>query len=294
MSIPKIRVAEIEAGLQRLVKGRIYDVPALPHSAVYRPETSSLRIEIAGTTYTVRKGGLAALPRGTAHRLHLDTKAAGPFDTLAPPFKQVLASPPANLPGNNIVFCARVPTAANPLPDVVPEILLLSKQEMRKAHRLDDTFDLLRHHALSDGPNRQIILRRLAEICATIFLEIILGQYKRQGIDLHAAAKDVCIRAVLNAIHADASRKWDLQSLGAVAGLSRSSFIERFKASTGHTPLAYLANFRISLAAGMLREQHRTIAEIAHSVGYDTDSAFAKAFRRHMGQGPAAYRSDQH
>lgn len=72
--------------------------------------------------------------------------------------------------------------------------------------------------------------------------------------------------------------------------MSRSAFAERFTQLIGAPPMRYLTNWRMQLAAGKLRESRRTIAQIAFDVGYESEAAFTRAFRREMGQPPAAFR----
>jgi AraC-like DNA-binding protein len=79
-------------------------------------------------------------------------------------------------------------------------------------------------------------------------------------------------------------------TLAAAAGMSRSAFAVRFKELLAETPLEYLTNWRMYKATGLLQDDHRTLSEIAKSVGYDSDAAFSKTFKRIFGVAPREYR----
>jgi AraC-like DNA-binding protein len=72
--------------------------------------------------------------------------------------------------------------------------------------------------------------------------------------------------------------------------MSRSAFAERFTSLIGAPPMRYLTNWRMQVAASKLRDTHQNIAQIAFDVGYESEAAFTRAFRREMGQPPAAWR----
>ncbi|MEZ6317263.1 MAG: helix-turn-helix transcriptional regulator [Phycisphaerales bacterium] len=97
-------------------------------------------------------------------------------------------------------------------------------------------------------------------------------------------------RHVLGLVHARPGFPWTLPSLAAEAGLSRSSFAERFLSVVGCTPAAYLRTVRVVRAAELLRTTTRPISQVAHAVGYASESAFTGAFRRWSGMTPGEYR----
>ncbi|KQQ40085.1 AraC family transcriptional regulator [Duganella sp. Leaf126] len=99
------------------------------------------------------------------------------------------------------------------------------------------------------------------------------------------------LRRALSAMHADVARRWTLRDLAAVAGMSRSSFAAHFERVTGDTPIAYLTRWRMVLAADRLTGSSRALADIAASVGYESESAFGAAFKRVMDSSPRRYRA---
>jgi AraC-like DNA-binding protein len=85
-------------------------------------------------------------------------------------------------------------------------------------------------------------------------------------------------------------RGWTVDALGRAVGLSRSALVDRFNALVGQPPMTYLTNWRIQLATHLLRESHISVAGIAAQVGYASETAFNRAFRRVVGVPPAAWR----
>jgi AraC-like DNA-binding protein len=105
-----------------------------------------------------------------------------------------------------------------------------------------------------------------------------------------AALRDPTLGRALHAIHEHPARDWTVARLAAEAGQSRSAFAAAFTRTLGQTPLAYLARWRMTLAAGLLRETALRIPEIAQRVGYRNPYAFSTAFRRITGSPPGAER----
>jgi AraC-like DNA-binding protein len=91
-------------------------------------------------------------------------------------------------------------------------------------------------------------------------------------------------------MHQHPGKPWTLESLATDLGMSRSAFAARFSALVRQTPMQYLTACRIEQARQMLRETRLSIAAIAEKVGYGSEAAFGKAFKRRVGVGPGIYR----
>jgi AraC-like DNA-binding protein len=104
------------------------------------------------------------------------------------------------------------------------------------------------------------------------------------------ALGDVQIGSALGFIHQSPELGWTVQSLAAKVAMSRSAFASRFARLVGEPPLAYVTRWRMQKAAGLLRQSSATLADIAERVGYDSEAAFSKAFKRAVGTAPGAYR----
>lgn len=134
------------------------------------------------------------------------------------------------------------------------------------------------------------MLARLAEL---VFAEVMRRYFENVPANEKgwlAAVNDAQVSRVLKLIHGEPKRDWTVAALGKAAGISRSALADRFAAMVGESPMRYLANWRMQLAKRLLRDSGQNIAEIAAQVGYESEAAFNRAFRRLVGKPPAAWR----
>jgi len=134
------------------------------------------------------------------------------------------------------------------------------------------------------------VLAKLAEV---LFIEVLRLYTNEQGDGLTgwlAGVRDRIIGAALTAMHKDPARAWTLNELARTAGTSRSVLAERFQQLVGTPPMLDLTQWRMLLAANLLRHSNAPLASIAEDVGYQTDTAFSRAFRREYGAPPATWR----
>ena len=108
-----------------------------------------------------------------------------------------------------------------------------------------------------------------------------------------AALRDRHVGRALTLLHQRAAEDWTVEALGREVGLSRSALHERFVELIGQPPMQYLAHWRMQLGARLLREGDATVASIAQDIGYESEAAFSRAFKRLVGQPPAAWRRAQ-
>ena len=102
--------------------------------------------------------------------------------------------------------------------------------------------------------------------------------------------RDPYVAAGLAAIHGDPARAWTLTNLASTVGLSRAAFAARFTDRIGEPAMRYLLRLRMQRAKTLLRDEQATVAAVANQVGYQSDVAFAAAFKREVGTSPGAYR----
>jgi AraC-like DNA-binding protein len=141
------------------------------------------------------------------------------------------------------------------------------------------------------GPGNRAVLARLAE---SLFLQLLQWQlqYAAQG---HgggwlAGLYDTQVGPALTLLHAQPDRSWTVATLAKEVGVSRAAFAKRFVELVGESPIAYLAGWRMHLAQHLLQESTLGMGEIAARVGYESDAAFNRAFRRRVGSPPATWR----
>lgn len=107
------------------------------------------------------------------------------------------------------------------------------------------------------------------------------------------ALRDRHVGQAIALMHERPADPWSVEELGRQVGLSRSALHDRFVDLTGQAPMQYLTDWRMQLGAGLLRKGHAKVAAVAQEVGYDSEAAFARAFKRLVGQPPAAWRRAQ-
>jgi AraC-like DNA-binding protein len=105
-----------------------------------------------------------------------------------------------------------------------------------------------------------------------------------------AGLRDPQIGRALALMHAQPAKDWSAEALAAEVGMSRSGFAERFGALVGKAPMQYLTYWRMQLAARRLRESRESLAQVGHGVGYESEAAFSKAFKREFGKSPGEWR----
>jgi AraC-like DNA-binding protein len=149
-------------------------------------------------------------------------------------------------------------------------------------------------HAVSQAsnatPGSEVILARLAEVLFAETLRRYLLQLPPGRTGWLAGAGDATVGRSLAALHRRPAHPWTLDELAQEVGLSRSALTERFARYLGQPPMAYLSEWRLELAAEALRATSRNVVQIAAEVGYDSEAAFNRAFKRRFGEPPARYR----
>jgi AraC-like DNA-binding protein len=116
---------------------------------------------------------------------------------------------------------------------------------------------------------------------------------EQAGPDTWPGTTEPSIAGALREIHRSPQRPWTVQQLSAVAGMSRTTFIRRFSAAVGTTPMSYLIDWRLTTGARLLHQSDAPLAAVARQVGYATEFGFAAAFRRKYGISPGRFRRDE-
>ena len=155
---------------------------------------------------------------------------------------------------------------------------------------LGTTIKFTINEARSSRPGNTAVLGRLTEL---MFVEI-LREYMQQLPEDHggwlAGLNDPHVGKALRLLHASPMRNWTVEELSREAAISRSALAERFTQLVGEAPMRYLANWRMQLAKQLLREGTHSIQEVATRVGYESEAAFNRAFKRATGSPPATWR----
>jgi AraC-like DNA-binding protein len=134
----------------------------------------------------------------------------------------------------------------------------------------------------------------LAKLCETLFVETLrryIVQLPEHQTGWLAGARDPEIGKALALMHSKPEEAWTVEGLAREVGLSRSVLAQRFREFLGEPPLAYLTRWRLQLGMQMLTSTSHSVAQIASAVGYESEAAFNRAFKREFGDPPARCRS---
>jgi len=175
----------------------------------------------------------------------------------------------------------------------LPPLLKVSLRGSNAGRWLEASVQYALAEARSPRPGGAGVLSKLAEVLFIEVLRLYMNEQSASDSGWLAAVRDRIVGAALTELHARPAHAWTLEALARAAGTSRSVLAERFQHLVGSAPMEYLAQWRMLLAANLLCGSNAPLARIAEDVGYQTDTAFIRAFRREYGMPPAAWRRRQ-
>ena len=243
----------------------------------------------------LRGGAMVLLPRNDAHRLASEAGlAAVDADHL------MQADPAGGLAriryggGGEAthIVCGFVGTDArhHPLIDALPATLVLDLNGKPAAEWIASSFRYAAAELAAARAGSATVLAKLSEL---LFVEAVRQYLETLPADRRgwlAGLRDPVVGRALALLHSQLARSWTAEELAREVFLSRSAFAERFTALIGAPPMKYLASWRMQVAAQHLRDTHRSVAQIAEEVGYESEGAFARAFKRELSLSPAQWR----
>lgn len=185
------------------------------------------------------------------------------------------------------LVCASVEFGAscgNPLVQGLPPLLVLT---LREAPAMGGVLDALFIEAFTERSGRDAALNRLSEVVLVYLLRhAVESGLLRSGVV--AGLADARLAKALDAMHAEPARRWTLQGLATLAGMSRARFAAHFGQIVGEPPIEYLAGWRLSVARGLLASG-RQVKSIADEVGYGSPNALTRAFTQRLGHTPTEW-----
>jgi AraC-like DNA-binding protein len=252
-----------------------------------------LQLDSAKDAIRLDTGDAVILPHGHPHRLS-DAPGRKPM-----PLAQALETQCDGVvrlgsqgPATNIVCGAfRFDGGAgHPLLESLPPLMHVPGASTQAVHHKEMVQRLLIHEVHHPHLGAEAAVARL--------IELLFVQTVRSWVDAQppsaggwlVALRHPVIKRVLGEMHAEPARDWTVAELAARAGVSRSSLSALFRQMLGVPPMAYLARWRLLLAARVLRDEGLSVRDAADRVGYEAQAAFSRAFKRQFGVAPAAYR----
>lgn len=176
----------------------------------------------------------------------------------------------------------------NPLIATLPRLLRL-----RAAGNGDWIAQLMRQavsESRSKRPGGKAMLERMSEMMFVDAVRRYVDTLPEASRGWLAGLRDRFVGRALALMHDSPATEWTVDELGRRVGLSRSALHEKFVEMIGQPPMQYLANWRMQVAASLLRDTSATVASVAQDVGYDSEAAFTRAFKRLVGMPPATWR----
>lgn len=250
-----------------------------------------LRMTGGGPAVTLNAGDVALLPREFGHSIaDCETTPLVDAEDLR---RRVRAREPADGPVT-LLLCGAYSldhTRPHPLFAELPEVVHLPASPEANPE-LRGAIDLLGRELSGDAlPGANGVVPALLDVLLLYMLRAWYADRGGPGATGWAAAlHDPPVAAALRAIHSAPAEPWTVQRLAAEGGVSRSTFAQRFAAAVGMPPLGYLTWWRMTRAAMLLRDTDLPARSVAGRVGYASEYAFAKAFKRETGLAPGRFR----
>jgi AraC-like DNA-binding protein len=184
------------------------------------------------------------------------------------------------------------PLLCRPILQSLPRAFKVNLRADRSGQWLEHTLLHLVEETASDNAGSAAVLAKLSEALFVDTLRRYLASLPQHEVGWLAAARDPIIGKSLMLLHSRTPHPWTIAELAHEVGLSRSSLVQRFTRYLSEPPMAYLIRWRLQLAARALASTSHGVAEIAEDVGYESEAAFNRAFKREFGSPPARYRNE--
>jgi thiosulfate/3-mercaptopyruvate sulfurtransferase len=231
----------------------------------------------------LREGDLLFLPHNAPHLVACSQEPPTPDTPVNNPAAEV-SGPSATLVCGTVSFSQNY---WNPLVEALPEYLIVHADEASKT-TLGKAIEAIVDECERAETGSEVIIDRLADI---LFIEVVRSYAKKTHHDSYlAAVADPRIGSALSAFHQEPGRDWSVGELSEQANMSRSAFAERFQKLVGSPPMNYVTRWRMHHAHNLITDRTDAIAVVAEQSGYQSEDAFARAFRREFGMSPAMAR----
>ena len=243
----------------------------------------------------INEGDVVLLPSGAGHALADRPEAATrPLEDF--PLEEIgdriyRLSNGGDGPGA-VLFCCSVgfeEPSLHPLLELMPSFLKVCGAASKDA-TLPMLLDTMGEEVLARRVGASTVLTRLADVVIAKVVRAWVEGECGEATGWLAAIRDPKIGRALAAIHRNPEEPWSVEALAKIARSSRSQFSERFAAVVGVPPALYLTRWRMHVASTWLRRERLTVSQVAARLGYESEASFSRAFKRHQGSPPGAFR----
>ncbi|HUI77377.1 MAG TPA: AraC family transcriptional regulator [Bryobacteraceae bacterium] len=254
---------------------------------------------VDGPSIELKPGDVVIFPHGHLHHMTSVRGATAPFPNygISAKIKARDLSPlHAGGGGDTSRFvCGYMtcdPYLSRPILDGLPPVFKVNIRTDRSGHWLENSILHLVEEAASGRVGSEAMLAKLSEALFVDTLRRYVAGLPEQQMGWLAGARDPIVGKSLGLLHGRVAHPWTIADLADKVGISRSALVERFTRYLSEPPMTYLTRWRLQLAARSLEKTSRGVAEIAADVGYESEAAFNRAFKREFGRPPGQYRSD--
>lgn len=260
--------------------------------------------DATGATMWLEAGDAILLPHGSTHALMSDAdapcreiggfEAAKICDTVASVGVSPVCAGTEQTAGDALIFSACMELdlgGMQPLVGTMPEFMHVGTL-LARYPEIRPMLDAMERESCSERAGFAGILARLADVVAAFIVRGWVECGCGDATGWVQALREPKLGRAIVALHRDPGRNWSVAELAAQAGVSRSVFAERFLAATGMTPVRYLTELRMRLAAQWIARDREAIEAVAYRLGYGSLAAFSRAFKRVVGRSPGAVRAE--
>ena len=257
-------------------------------------------VELAdGQTIELKPGDVVIFPHGDSHHMSSGKSAIRPFPNygiIAKVKARDLSPLHAGGGGETSRFvCGYMacdPFLGRPLLSGLPPVFKVNVRTDRAGQWLENSILHLVEEAGSGQVGSEAMLAKLSEALFVDTLRRYVAGLPEQEMGWLAGARDPIVGKSLGLMHNRLAHPWTIADLAVEVGISRSALVERFTRYLSEPPMAYLTRWRLHVAARSLEGTSRGVADIAADVGYESEAAFNRAFKREFGKPPGRYRGD--
>ena len=277
-------------------------LPAFPDCLMFHVVTSGrCWLEIEGADpRLLQPGGLALVPHGEGHRLLSEpgVPAAKLFDLPREQISEryeILRHGQGGATSNLICGTVRFDhPAAHQLVRLLPKLICIESWQSPQMEWIQSTLRLMATEARVMRPGGETIITRLADILVIQAIRSWMAEDPLAQTGWLGALQDKQIGYAILLIQRDPARVWTVASLADEVAMSRSAFAARFKELVGESPMQYITRWRMNVALTWLRKEDVSLGELADRLGYQSEAAFSRAFKRFIGVSPGAARRNGH